>query len=65
MSSQADVIKAALRECRTLEEVEQTASKYRDAVKMLGVDPENKALVCQIVNLKLYQIMKIEKGWIK
>lgn len=54
-----DTILDDLRACETEDQVEATATKYREAVRLMERDPGKKVRAIHIKNLKQYMLRKI------
>lgn len=47
------------RACRTEQQVEAVADRYREALKLIEIDPATKVRAIHIRNMKLYMLKKI------
>lgn len=54
MTSKADQILDELRSCKTIADVNSTAKKYGEAVKLLAADPQQKVRAIHIKNMAAY-----------
>jgi len=62
-TEQTLAIEAALKAAKTAEEVEAVAAKHRETLKAMRKDDCEKVHAIHIINLKLYRLMCIDRGW--
>lgn len=59
---EADRIKARIRSCQTVEEIEAAADEERAAVKALAETKDGRPFAIQLANMKAYYIDLIQRG---